>query len=152
MSYLEALRRHPFLEGMREAHLARIDACCTSQVSFEPGDTIFRKGQPAGACYLIETGEVALDAETRGGTRTLQTLHEGDVLGWSWMIPPYRWRFDARAITGTTALALKASSLMQAKDYDHDLGYELMKRLFAVVVKRLEATRLQLLEMYAAGE
>jgi hypothetical protein len=84
------------------------------------------------------------------GYTTLQTVGEGDVLGWSWLLPPYRWRFGARTLQPTRALTFDGKCLRNKCEEDHDLGYELLKRFTFVVTERLEATRLQLLDLYGA--
>ena len=85
------------------------------------------------------------------GFATLQTVSEGEVLGWSWLLPPYRWRFGARTLQPTRALAFDGKCLRGKCEEDHDLGYELLKRFTNVVTERLEATRLQLLDLYGAS-
>ncbi len=146
------LRDHPFLAGMDEPHLARLDGCCeAAAATFPAGRTIFHEGEDADVCYLLEAGDVALQAfRPAGGPRTLETLHGGDVLGWSWLFAPYRWAFDATALTPVRAIALDGARLRQAKDADCEFGYELMRRFAQVVVSRLQATRLQLLDLYAS--
>jgi hypothetical protein len=79
----------------------------------------------------------------------VQTLEAGDVLGWSWLVPPYEWRFHARALETTLAIALDGKCLRTKCEQNHDLGYELMKRVAAVMQKRLEATLFQVLDVYA---
>ena len=82
------------------------------------------------------------------GITTLQTVGEGDALGWSWLVPPYQWRFGARTLQPTRALAFDGKCLRAKCEEDHDLGYELLKRFLHVVTERLESTRLQLLDLY----
>ena len=147
------LSQHPFLAGMSEAHISKLHGCCRAAlVTFQPGYQIFREGQEADACYLLESGDVALQVFTPGPgpARTIETLHGGHVLGWSWLYPPYRWSFDAAAITQVQAISLDAARLRRAKDDDVAFGYELMRRFGQIVVKRLQATRLQLLDVYAS--
>ena len=149
----QLLSEHPFLAGIGGEHLAKLQGCCrASLVTFKAGYQIFKEGQEADACYLIESGDVALQVFTPGPgpARTIETLHSGDVLGWSWLFPPYRWSFDAKAITQVQAISLDGTLLRQAKDADVAFGYELMRRFGRIVVKRLQATRLQLLDVYAS--
>jgi len=82
------------------------------------------------------------------GPITVETLEDGDIVGWSWLFPPYRWRFDARAVETTRAIALNGKCLRTKSEQDHDLGYELLKRFARIVEERLQATRLQLLDVY----
>ena len=84
------------------------------------------------------------------GLITVQTVREGDVLGWSWLFPPYRWHFGARTLQTTRALAFDGKCLRGKCENDHDLGYELFRRFSQVITERLEATRLQLLDLYGA--
>ena len=84
------------------------------------------------------------------GAFIIQTIRDGDVLGWSWLFPPYRWNFDIRAVELIRAIALDAKCLRTKCDEDHDLGYEMMKRFSVILVERLRATRLQVLDLYAA--
>jgi len=77
-------------------------------------------------------------------------LAEGEILGVSWVIPPYRWTYDARALDLLRAIAIDAACLRQKREADHDLGYEMMKRFLPILVQRLQATRLQILDVYGA--
>ncbi len=86
------------------------------------------------------------------GTITVQTLGESDILGWSWLILPYKWNFDARALELTRAFAMEGSCLRAKSDADHNLGYELLTRFVRVLVRQLEATRIQLLDLYRAPD
>lgn len=142
------LGEHPFLKGIEKSYL-QVLAECGSNVRFDAGEVIFREGEPANLFYLIRHGRVAVEtyAPDRGPV-IIQTLGEGDLLGWSWLIEPYRWRFDARAIELTRAIALDGECLRGKCEEDHGLGYELMKRIAHVIEHRLQATRLQLLDVY----
>lgn len=142
MDHLDELRQHPFLRGLRDSMLSRLDSCCTSAVAFEAGEQIFATGDEARACYLIQSGAV----ELRAGNAVIDVLGDGSVLGWSWLYPPFTWRFDAVATAPTTALALAAEPLRQAKSDDADLGRELMTRFAAVMIDRLQQTRSRLVE------
>jgi CRP/FNR family cyclic AMP-dependent transcriptional regulator len=145
------LAAHPFFEGMEQRHL-RVLVDCASNVRFEAGEVIFREGEEANQFYLIRHGRVAVEVSSPGrGPVIIQTLGEGDVLGWGWMIPPYRWRFDARAVELTRAIALDGRCLRERSEEDHDLGFQLMKRAAHVMEERFQATRLQLLDIYGHG-
>jgi len=148
-SKTETLRRlisaHPFVAGL-SPHQIRLLSDCAMQTHFTPNEIIFREGDPANRFYLIQKGSVALESQTSGNTRTLiQTIGAGDVLGWSWLFPPYFWHFDARALEPTDAIFLYSTPLREECECDHELGYELMKRFAAVMMKRLQATRWKLL-------
>lgn len=149
MQTLESiLAEHPFLKGLDPHHLQLI-AGCASNVRFDAGRLIFREGEEADQFYIIRRGKVALEVFVPGrGSITIQTIGEGDVLGWSWLFPPYHWHFDARALELTRAIAFDGKCLRTKCEDDHDLGYELVKRFTHIVMQRLQATRLQLLDVY----
>lgn len=143
------LAEHPFLKGLELRYLKLIIGCA-SNVRFKAGQFLFHEGEEANKFYMIRQGKVAV--EIRADKRSsiiVQTVGEGEVLGWSWLIPPYRWRFDARAVELTRAIALDGKCLRTKSEEDHDLGYELLKRFSDIIVERLDATRLQLLDLYA---
>lgn len=144
------LAEHPFLRGLESRYLNFIVGCA-SNVRFNAGQYLFREGEEANRFYMIRQGKVAV--EIRAAKRDsiiVQTIGEGEVLGWSWLVPPYRWRFDARAIELTRAIALDGKCLRTKSEEDHNLGYELLKRFSQIIVERLDATRLQLLDVYRA--
>jgi CRP/FNR family cyclic AMP-dependent transcriptional regulator len=142
------LTEHAFFAGMEKRHLELLVGCA-SNVRFDAGQFIFREGEEATQFYLIRHGKVALDIfASERGSITIQTLGEGEVLGWSWLLPPYQWQFDARAVELTRALALDGTCLRKKSEEDHDLGYELLKRFAHVIEDRLQATRLQVLNLY----
>lgn len=144
------IREHPFFAGLGETFCALVCGCAKN-VRFEAGQYLFREGDPADQLYLIRHGRVALELTAPGrGALTVQTLAEGEIVGVSWLFPPYRWMSDARAVSLVRAIAVDAACLRQKCEADHDLGYELMKRLVPVLVQRLQATRLQILDVYGA--
>lgn len=145
---VQALTEHPFLKGLNDRYLQLI-AKCASSVRFEPKQYILREGQNADTFFLIRYGKVSIEVFAAGrGAITIQTVGEGEVLGWSWLIPPHQWRFDARATELTRGIALDGKYLRQQCDEEQAFGYELLKRLANVMSQRLHATRLQLLDMY----
>jgi CRP/FNR family cyclic AMP-dependent transcriptional regulator len=142
------LSSHPFFSGLPEPYLQLITGCA-SNVRFEAGAKIFNSGEPANTFYIIRGGKVAVDIFIPGrGDVTIETLMEGDVLGLSWLFPPYVWRFNSRAVELTRAIALDGKCLRTKCDADPALGYELMKRISSTLMQRLEATDLQLLDIY----
>lgn len=144
------LAEHPFFKGL-EKHYIELIVGCSSNVRFDAGKSVFRAGEEANEFYLVRHGKVALEVYVPGrGPITIETISEGEILGWSWLIPPYHWRFDARAVDLTRAIALDGKCLRDKCEKDHDLGYELLKRFADIIVQRLEATRLQLLDVYNA--
>jgi CRP-like cAMP-binding protein len=142
------LGEHRFLKGLAPPHLQEL-AGCASNVRFEAGQYIFHQGEEANTFYAIRQGKVALEIFVpERGAKVIQNVGEGDILGWSWLIPPHRWRFDARATELTRALAFDGTCLRTKCEEDHDFGYELLKRFSRVITDRLEATRLQILDVY----
>jgi CRP-like cAMP-binding protein len=118
-------------------------------VVFEPDKYLFHEGEPANEFFLIRHGTVALEILPPGQPpATILTLREGDIVGASWLVPPYRWNFDARATEQVRALGIDAQCLRAKCEADHHLGYEMMKRFLPTLIKRLHATRLQILDVY----
>ena len=144
------LAKHPFLKGLKPEHL-KILVGCASNVRFNAGQFLFHEGEEANEFYMIREGKVAVQIQgAERGPIIVQTIGEGEVLGWSWLIPPYHWRFDVKALELTRAIALDGKCLRTKSEEDHDLGYELLRRFAGIIVDRLEATRLQLLDVYKA--
>lgn len=142
------LTEQPFFRGMSAPHLHLLTGC-TANVRFETGQLIFRQGDAADHFYVIREGKIAVEIHSpQRGAIIVQTLGADEVLGWSWLTPPYRWRFDARAVEPTRALSLDGKCLRTKCEQDHDLGYELLKRFCPIIAQRLDATRLQLLDVY----
>jgi len=142
------LSEHPFLKGLDPKYIQLITGCA-SNIRFDAGQIIIREGEEADQFYIIRQGKVALQIYTpTHGSIIIDTLTDGDILGWSWLIPPYQWRFDAVAIELTRAIALDGKCLRNKCEADHNLGYELLKRFSSIVDERLESTRLRLLDVY----
>ena len=142
------LTEHPFLEGM-DAEQIRLLNGCASNVVFKAGEYIFREGEDANSFYFIRSGKVVIETFlAHQGSVLIHTRDAGEILGWSWLVPPYKWHFDARAIEITRAIALDGKCLRNKCEEDHDLGYEIMKRFNLIIAERLEATRLQLMDIY----
>lgn len=142
------LAEHPFFHGMNEAQLELLVGCA-SNVVFKAGEFIIREGEDADKFYVIRHGKVLIETHMpQKGTIIIRSREAGEILGWSWMVPPYRWHFDARAVELTRAIALDGKCLRGKCEDDHDLGYEIMKRFALIIAERLEATRLQLMDIY----
>ncbi|RPH96410.1 cyclic nucleotide-binding domain-containing protein [candidate division KSB1 bacterium] len=143
------LAEHPLFQGMSSEHL-KLLVGCAKNVRFNEGEIIFREDGEADVFYVVRKGMVALDAYLPGhGAVTLTTLTDGDTLGWSWLIPPYRWHFDARAVKMTLAIALDAKCLRTKCENDHELDRELLRRFVPIMVDRMEAVVMQLLDLYS---
>jgi len=147
-TFEHVLAEHPFFKGLEYPYIQLITGCATN-VRFNPGEFLFREGEEANQFYIIRHGKVALEIFVPHiGPITIQTVGEGEILGWSWLIPPYHWHFDARCIELTRAIALDGKCLRTKCEEDHHLGYELVKRFAHIITQRLQATRLQLLDVY----
>lgn len=142
------LRSHKFFAGLDPAHLSLL-AGCASTVAFPTDSYLFREGDPAQTFYLIRQGRIALEiAVPSRGAVVVQTLGEGDVAGFSWLIEPHSWEFDGRAMERVLAVKMDGSCLRGKCEQDPRLGYELMRRFASLATNRLQATRLQLLDVY----
>ncbi|MEW6731355.1 MAG: cyclic nucleotide-binding domain-containing protein [Acidobacteriota bacterium] len=142
------LVEHPLLKDLDTSYLQFIIGCARN-VRFKAGDYLFREGEQADKFYLIREGRVSLDIYSpNAGPITIQTLGNGEVLGWSWLVPPYRWYFDAQAVEATRAFELDGKCLREKCEANSNLGYELMKRFAQIIAQRLQATRMQLLDVY----
>jgi CRP/FNR family cyclic AMP-dependent transcriptional regulator len=145
MAVESVIAEHPFLHGLNGAQLRQL-ADNAMRMRYEAGELILREGEPANRFYLIEQGQVSLEShEQDEAPDTVQVIGSGEVLGWSWLFPPYYWHYDARAMETTTAIFLYGTRLRELCEQDHDFGYEMMKRMTQVVINRLQATRKQLL-------
>jgi CRP/FNR family transcriptional regulator, cyclic AMP receptor protein len=145
---LETLAGHPFLSGLEQRHLATL-AARTQPFTAKAGTFLAREGESGNAFYLIQTGHVALATHTAThGEVRIQTLGPGEMFGWSWLVPPYRWQFDCIAVDEVCGLHFEGEWLREQCDRDHDLGYLLLRRLAVAFANRLAATRLQLLDIH----
>jgi len=142
------VREHRFFAGLDEEY-CRLVCGCAKNVRFEAGQYLFHEGEAADWLYLIRHGRVGLAMTVPGrGAIIFQTIGVGEVIGISWLVPPYRRTYDAKAVELTRAIAIDAACLRRKCEEDHDLGYEMMKRFVPVLVERLQATRLQMLDVY----
>jgi CRP-like cAMP-binding protein len=152
---MEGLERivleHPFFAGLGPEFAAAISGCARN-LRFAAGEYLFREGEPANEFYLIRRGTVALELHSPGQQPVVvATLREGDILNAAWLVPPYRWTFDARAPELVRVLGVNARCLREKCEADHDLGYELMKRFVGAMGERLRATLLQVLDVYGSS-
>jgi CRP-like cAMP-binding protein len=143
----DLLAAHPFLTGLNEARLARLSSWA-HRSQFHAGTHLFSEGGHADRFWLIRDGLVRIETEIPGrGTVEIETLGPDTVLGWSWLFPPYRWHFGAIALKATLAVELNGPGVLQLCDNDPELGYDLTQRFTRVVVERLQATRLRLIDI-----
>jgi CRP/FNR family cyclic AMP-dependent transcriptional regulator len=136
------------LGALAAPHRDVIAGCAQNRV-FARGDYLMREGESADTFFVLRSGDVALEAfSPQSGPMTIETLHDGDLLGWSWLIPPYRTMFDARSIDQTHTIAFDGACLRGKIETDRALGYDLLRVFTTVVVERLQNTRLRLLDVY----
>ncbi len=143
---LSVIEEHPFFAGMNPQACETIAGCAANE-RFNTGDYLFREGQPANKFYLIRHGSVALEIHVPGRDPIIvDELHSGDILGWSWLVTPHKWVFDARAMELTRLISLDAACLRGKYESDHTLAYELFKRFIPIMADRLAAARRQMLK------
>lgn len=143
------LAEHAFFEGLDPEYLKTVTGCA-SNVRFAAGAYIFREGEQANHFYLLRQGKVAVEIfAPQSPPIIVDTLEKDEILGWSWLVSPYQWRFDARVTEDVRAIALDGKCLREKCEANHNLGYALLKRLVQLIDQRLQATRLQLLDVYA---
>ena len=146
---LTLLAGHPFFKGL-DASLLKLIAPLATAERFEDGEYILREGQDADEFYLMQTGQVALEIYTPGrGVLTVETIGMGDTLGWSWMIPPHQWRFDAKAVGLTRTIRIDGKRLRVLCEENHELKNEMLLRVTQLIAHRLHATRSQLMGIHA---
>ena len=138
----------PIFRELKPEYLALITGCA-SNVRFEAGAFVGRQGDPADAFWVLRQGRVALEIHAPGrGALTISTIGENEVLGWSWLLPPYHWHFGAYAVEPTTLISLDAVCVRGKCEHDPVFGFEIMRRFAQVMASRLEATHLQLMNVY----
>jgi CRP-like cAMP-binding protein len=146
----ELITAHPFFEGLDPSYISFV-ADCARNVHYAAGEYIFREGESADRFLLIRHGLVSLQTFIPGrGDITVQTVGEDEVIGWSWLFTPYRWYFSSRCLDETRAVSFDGVCLRAKCREDHDLGYDMMGRFAAIMARRLQATRLQLLDVYGS--
>lgn len=144
----DELLAHPFFAELDEDIVHLIAGCGHNEV-YARDSVMAAEGSEANEFFVIRRGRIAIQLHAAPtGTALLQTLDAGDVLGWSWLFPPYRWTVEARAMQEVHAIRLDGACLREKCDSNPALGYELMKRFSRIMTQRLEATRLQILDLY----
>jgi CRP/FNR family cyclic AMP-dependent transcriptional regulator len=139
---------HPLFAGLADGDVELV-AGCAHNVVFKPGDLLFAEGGDADTFYLIRRGQVSIDVHAPGrGPVVIETRGPGDVVGWSWLVPPYRWTFDARAHDAVGAIAIDGACLRAKAQADPAFGYALLSRVSTELLAQLQATRLRLLDLY----
>lgn len=148
---VKSMLEHPFFKNFQAGHVELLSKCAVSE-RFAAGGYLFRAGQTADRLYLIQSGEVAVVLQLEGEEPVpIMILGAGGVVGWSWLFPPYHWRFGAMVMEDTSAITLDSKCIMEKCKEDYQLGYELMWRCAQMIGERLDATRAQLLSFMRSG-
>ena len=143
----DSLETLPFFEGMPPEDLEFL-AGCAAYARYKSGDFLLLSGQNAEAFYVLLEGDVALEMAASNRTLTAQTLHGGDVLGWSWLVPPYQWHFDARALGPLSTIRFDAVCLRDKLENNPRFGYEMYKRIVQIITQRLHERLVQVMDVY----
>ena len=150
-SIADLLAESAFLGGL-EAETVEFIAGCGYNAHFDVGEFVFHESEPAEHFYVLREGRVALETFVPSrGALVIDTVGAGELLGASWLVPPYRWMFDGRVVEPVRAVALDGACIRAKCEDDHDLGFELMRRVAVVIQSRLQSARLRLLDLYGAG-
>ena len=145
----EVIPELAFFKDLDPEHLRLIFGCAT-KMNFKQGHFLLTQGNNADYFYIISSGRVHIEADAGDkGPVTIESLGSGDILGWSWLIPPYKWRFDALVLEPTSVIAFEGKRLRALCEENKQFGYEMLKRVTHVITHRLLATRMKLMEFYA---
>jgi len=145
---IDAVAGHPVFNGFDRAFIAAI-CSKAGEPTFGVEDMLAVEGTTAELLYVVLEGKVALEIGAADRPRlTVQTVGPGEVLGWSWLVPPHHWRFDARALKATRAIALDGNVLRHTLSTHPTWGFQFMVRFMPVLAERLENTRIQLLDIH----
>lgn len=144
----ELLDETEVFRGLDEGTRALIAGCARNE-AFPEGRVIVAEGDPADTFLLVRRGRIALEVHSPGrGPLVIDTVEPGEVVGWSWLFPPYRWHHAVRAVEDVGAISFDGECLRGKAEADHELGYELMKRFARLAIDRLEHTQIRLLDVY----
>lgn len=147
-SLARSIAEHEALANLDEDHIAFLSGC-TKNVRYAAGDYLFREGEEASLLYLVRTGKVSLEIHAaKPGTIVVETLHAGELMGWSCLFPPHRWHVDGRAAKDTLVFAVEGKCLRNKLETDSAFGYAFTRTMLREVHRRLERTRLQVLDVY----
>ena len=146
----ELLAAQPVLAGLESGDLDLMAGCGRLAV-VQPGARLAREGDPAEQFFVVRAGRVALEIASPTGPLVVETVEAGDIVGWSWIFPPYRWVYDVEVLEPAHLVVIDAGCLRQKCDADPEFGYRVMKRFAQVVAERLAATRLRLLDLYGGS-
>jgi CRP/FNR family cyclic AMP-dependent transcriptional regulator len=147
-TFMQQIALHPFLRGLPDAYAKRLEGCAFPS-HFDAGEQILLEGGPADRFFLLRDGRVSVETPVPGrGQVVVETLGGGQVLGWSWLVPPYRWHFSARALERCQTVAFTADSVIELCEGDPAFGYQIMRRFASVMAERMHADHVRLLNLY----
>ena len=150
-SLARSLREQKLFAELDDDHIAFLSGC-TKNVRYAAREYLFRENDEAAHVYLVRKGKISLEISNASrGVSVLETLHPGEIMGWSTIFPPYQWHADARAVKDTLVFAIDGKCLRTKLDGDHSFGYAFSRLMLRVVHRRLERARLQILDVYRAG-
>ena len=141
------LPTHPFFAGLDDEALALVTGCAVN-AHVRTGAYLFREGEPADTFYVVRSGRVAIRMRLPTDAVVVDTARDGDVVGWSWLVPPYRWTFDAVATEDTSFVSIDGACLRGKCEADPALGYALLQRVVRIMSTRLHSARVRLLDLY----
>ncbi len=147
MNMSDFIKNHPLFKGIDEASTDWL-ASCAREHQYGAGDFLLQTGKPANHLFLLVRGRVSIEASPVGekGAIIIQTLADGDTVGWSWMLPPYTWNLDARALERVQAVTIDAQQLRARLEKDIPMAAKLYRRFSEVMLHRIHAMRKQLYE------
>ncbi len=150
-SIADVVASHPLLAGLPGDAVDQV-AGCARNMAYAPGELLLAEGDPATTLFLVRRGRVAIEIHgPERGPMIIETIGPGGAVGWSWLFPPFRWQFDARATRPVGAIAVDGACLRAKADADDALGHQLVMRVAAVLLERLQATRIRLLDLYGSN-
>ena len=145
------IKESPVFADLEPEYLELVAGCAKNAV-FDAGDRLFKEGDEANTFFLVRHGMIALEQYVPNrGMLTVETVGPGEIAGWSWLVPPYRWQLSARAVEPTRAIELDGACLRGKCEYDPDLGYRLLSRISGELVHVISQARLQLADVYGNG-
>ncbi|MGF1579378.1 MAG: cyclic nucleotide-binding domain-containing protein [Gemmataceae bacterium] len=139
---------YDFFNNFSEQHLMKL-AAGAKTFRLATGEYLAREGAPGSGLYLLQSGQISLHMQAPNkGTVHVQDVGPGNLVGWSWLVPPHKWQFDCRAVDDVKGLGFDGGWLRELCEQDHVLGYQLLKQMITVMHTRAAATRTHLLDMY----
>ncbi len=147
-SIKDYLSSHAFFSGLNDDFIEFL-ADSATKMRIKDGESLFKQGERADKFYLLRSGQISIQVPAlMGPTLDIQTLGEDQILGWSWLISPYRWSFQARAVEDSEVIEFDGSAILERCEKDPAFGYELFKRFAALMSERLDAARQKMMDQW----